>query len=108
MPVSATVAVVLLLCSSISFAGAGAAMALRRHHIVEFGEGEAGFATVATMLILFGALCAGTVSGTAAVVALLVPIATASYAFTAQRLGLFRIVTGDLELARQEETELHT
>ncbi len=98
----------LLLCSLIAFVGAGAAVALRRHHELEYGNNEGSFMAVATMLVLFGALCAAMVSGLVAVLALLIPIASASYAYTAQRLGLFRIVTGEIPAACPEESELRT
>ncbi len=101
-------AVILLVCAAAAFAAAGAAAALQRYHVMDAGRNERGLTLIAGLLAVIGALCAGVVTGTSAVAALAVPVAWASYVFTAQRLGLFTIMRHDEVVNCREETELHT
>jgi hypothetical protein len=102
------VRIVLLLCAALAFGGAGVAIALGRHRCRSFDETNPACDAVAFLLVLFGALCAGFTGGVASVGALMLPVGAAGYAFTAQRLGLFRISTGDIPVYRPEKTGLHT
>jgi hypothetical protein len=86
--------ILLLICAGAGFAGAGVAAALRRHRQMHYEEDDQGFAAIAAMLCFAAALSADVAGGWTSIAAILVPIGSASYAFMAQRLGVFRIETG--------------
>lgn len=100
--------VILLVCAAVAFGGAGAASAMRRHHFREQLIDDPGFMAVTAMLTVAAILCAAMAGGIPAVCALMFPIGIASYSLTAQRLGIFTIVTGDPMPRFEAETELHT
>jgi predicted ThiF/HesA family dinucleotide-utilizing enzyme len=105
---SIAVRIVLLACAAASFAGVGASAAIRRFRDMQEMPDDQGFTAIAGMLLISGALCAEIAGGVAAVTAILIPVAGAAYAVTAQRLGVFRIETGEIRVHVKAETELHT
>lgn len=83
----------LLLFALVGFAGAGAALAVARHRFVSEGELDMGLGGIATMFLIFGALCTLAASGFFGVIAFGGVAVGASYLIMAQRLGLFSIET---------------
>jgi len=83
----------LLTFSGVAFAGAGAALAILRSRVRDSGDRDLGLVSVVVMLVLFGSLCALLGGGVGAIFGFGGVVLWASYVFTAQRIGLFRVET---------------
>jgi hypothetical protein len=93
---TAVFSMVLLMFALAGFGGAGASVAVVRARYASFGERDAGMLAVATMLFIFGSVCATVQWGLAGMIALGSVSAWVGYVLAAQRLGIFQIETGRL------------
>lgn len=98
---------ILLLFALVGFTGAGASLAVSRHRQTVDGESDVGMLAVAVMLFVFGSLCTVVAAGMAGVFAFGAVVLWIAYVATAQRVGLFRVESGRLEVAPTEEPRQH-
>jgi hypothetical protein len=98
---------ILLLFALVGFAGAGASLAVSRHRYTIDEESDVGMVAVAVMLFIFGSLCTVVAAGIAGVLAFGAVVLWIAYVATAQRLGLFRVESGRLEVTPTEEPRQH-
>ena len=94
---------ILLLFAAIGFSGAGAALGVARARAHADGERDVGMLGVGTLLFAFATLCAAVLSGFSGVCAIGSALTWASYLFTAQRMGVFRVGCGPLDEVPAEE-----
>src|SRR5690606_29293840 len=95
--------IILLLFALVGYTGAGASLAVSRHRHTVDGESDVGMLAVAVMLFVFGSLCPAVAAGMVGVMAFGVVVLWISYVATAQRIGLFRVEGGNVELQETEE-----
>jgi hypothetical protein len=94
---------ILLLFALVGYTGAGASLAVSRHRHAVDGESDVGMLAVAVMLFVFGSLCTAVAAGMIGVMAFGAVILWISYVATAQRIGLFRVEGGNIEVRETEE-----
>lgn len=97
----------LLLFALIGFAGAGAALAVARHRLLEEGERDLGLAGITAMFATFGALCTFAASGLLGIVAFGGVAVWASYLLMARHLGLLHIEARRGAAAGRETRQHH-
>lgn len=97
----------LLVFALVGFAGAGAALAVVRHRLMEEGERDVGLTGVALMFLTFGALCTMAASSLFGVLAFGGVVVWASYLLMARRLGLFQIEVRPRPSTEWETTQHH-
>lgn len=83
--------IILLLFAAAGFAGAGAALAVGRSHVVEEGERDAGMLVIAGVLAVFAAACTSSAAGVLGIIAYGGVVVWTSYVLCAHRMGVFRI-----------------
>ncbi len=101
------VRIVLLLLALIAFAAGGAALAIVRSRGLREQGRDPGMMAVALSLIVVGALCTAAATSLGGILALGGVSVWASYILTAQRLGVFRVQTGQQEPEVLEEPRRH-
>jgi hypothetical protein len=81
--------------AAIAFAGAGVAFAVGRARELSEAETDVGMRAVTALLFGFGAVCMSVATGFSGILAFGGVVAWAAYMFSAQRVGVFRLLAGD-------------
>jgi len=105
---SVAIELFLLMFGAIGFAGTGVAVAAAGARQQNDGVTDLGMLAVASLLFVFGSVCAAIGSGITGVLALGSVVSWVGYVVAAQRMGLFAIETGSLEGSIADETRQRT
>jgi len=97
--------IILLLFALVGFAGAGASLAVARARWLDEGDRDIGMWGVASMLLVFGTLCALVASGIPGICAFGSAAVWGSYVAMAQHVGVFRVEVREIGGASTAEEE---
>lgn len=92
---SVAIIITLMSFAAIGFAGAGVAFAVGRARELSEAEVDVGMRAVTLLLFGFGAVCTYVSVGFTGIFAFGGVVAWASYIFSAQRVGVFRLYSAD-------------
>jgi threonine/homoserine efflux transporter RhtA len=92
---SAAIILTLMFFAAIAFTGAGVAYAVGRARELSEAEVDVGMRAVTLLLFVFGSVCTYVAVGFTGIFAFGGVVAWASYIFSAQRVGVFRLYSAD-------------
>lgn len=92
---SVAIFVTLMMFAAVAFAGAGMALAVGRAREVSEAIPDVGMRAVSLLLFGFASICTFVAAGLAGVFAYGGVITWASYVYAAQRVGVFKLYSGD-------------